>query len=277
MTPKGAIPSWASRVRAHAHDQVTDASKVSPERPGLDRADVFPCFMGCLRDYVTDLSVEEGVSLPVSALAHNPAFEGLRRLVSSDATTLCRELVDARCLEPAAGERARSTIDADMFCLLGAPFEADAQLSYLEEHGFTDGTLSEDSDTFFYEESKNIYSGFNTRSTRKYRTIINRTTVAPYLSEIHGHSFRAEVTVRGTPDPNTGMVVDLGLLERAMAEVQKTLDHKFLNRIEAIGVPTLENLSRFIWERLQHAGKLTRVSVHRDSCNESCTYFGPQG
>ncbi|HMH60537.1 MAG TPA: 6-carboxytetrahydropterin synthase, partial [Bradyrhizobium sp.] len=21
----------------------------------------------------------------------------------------------------------------------------------------------------------------------------------------------------------------------------------------------------------------TRVSVHRDSCNESCTYYGPQG
>ena len=40
--------------------------------------------------------------------------------------------------------------------------------------------------------------------------------------------------------------------------------------------PTLENLSRFIWERVAHAGKLARVSVHRDSCNESCTYYGPQ-
>jgi 6-pyruvoyltetrahydropterin/6-carboxytetrahydropterin synthase len=27
---------------------------------------------------------------------------------------------------------------------------------------------------------------------------------------------------------------------------------------------------------VQHAGRITRVSVHRDSCNESCTYFGPQ-
>ena len=30
-------------------------------------------------------------------------------------------------------------------------------------------------------------------------------------------------------------------------------------------------------ERIQHAGRLTRVSVHRDSCNESFTCFGPQG
>ena len=95
--------------------------------------------------------------------------------------------------------------------------------------------------------------------------------------EIHGHSFRAEVTIRGTPDPETGMVTDLGLLERSMADVQKTLDHKLLNKVEALGPPTLENLSRFIWERVAHAGKLARVSVHRDSCNESCTYYGPQG
>ena len=54
------------------------------------------------------------------------------------------------------------------------------------------------------------------------------------------------------------------------------LDHKFLNKIEAIGLPTLENLSRFIYERLSHVGDITKVSVHRDSCRESCTYFGPQ-
>jgi 6-pyruvoyltetrahydropterin/6-carboxytetrahydropterin synthase len=95
--------------------------------------------------------------------------------------------------------------------------------------------------------------------------------------EIHGHSFRAEVTIRGTPDPATGMVLDLGLLEQRMTDVQKMLDHKLLNRVEALGAPTLENLSRFIWERLAHAGRLTRVSVYRDSCGESCSYYGPQG
>lgn len=105
---------------------------------------------------------------------------------------------------------------------------------------------------------------------------LSGTTLGEASDEIHGHSFRAEVSVRGTPDPATGMVMDLGVLEQRMAEVQKMLDHKLLNRIEALGVPTLENLTRFIWERVQHAGQVTRVSVHRDSCNESCTYFGPQ-
>ena len=103
------------------------------------------------------------------------------------------------------------------------------------------------------------------------------TTFGAASEEIHGHSFRAEVSVRGTADPATGMVLDLGLLERSMEEVRKTLDHKLLNRIEALETPTLENLSRFIFERIQHTGKVTRVSVHRDSCNESCTYYGPEG
>lgn len=105
---------------------------------------------------------------------------------------------------------------------------------------------------------------------------LSGTTLGEASDDIHGHSFRAEVTVRGIPDPATGMVLDLGLLERRMAEVQKMLDHKLLNKIDALGMPTLENLTRFIWERVQHAGRVVRVSVHRDSCNESCTYFGPQ-
>src|ERR1700755_1473326 len=98
---------------------------------------------------------------------------------------------------------------------------------------------------------------------------LSGTTFGEISEEIHGHSFRTEVTVRGTPDPATGMVLDLGLLEQRMAEVQKALDHKLLNRIEALGLPTLENLSRFIFERLQHLGQVTKVSVHRDSCDES--------
>jgi 6-pyruvoyltetrahydropterin/6-carboxytetrahydropterin synthase len=102
------------------------------------------------------------------------------------------------------------------------------------------------------------------------------TTLGEASEEIHGHSFRAEVTIRGTADPATGMVLGLGVLENRIAEVRRMLDHKLLNKIEAIGPPTLENLSRFIWERVEHAGRVTKVRVHRDSCNESRTYYGPK-
>ena len=35
----------------------------------------------------------------------------------------------------------------------------------------------------------------------------------------HGHNYILEVTVRGAPDPATGMVIDLGQLKRLLHEV----------------------------------------------------------
>jgi 6-pyruvoyltetrahydropterin/6-carboxytetrahydropterin synthase len=103
---------------------------------------------------------------------------------------------------------------------------------------------------------------------------LSGTTLGAAGVEVHGHSFRAEVAIRGTPDPSTGMIVDLGLFEQSIADTRRALDHKLLNRVEGLGAPTLENLARFIFERVQHAGRVSRVTVFRESCQESCSYFG---
>ncbi|HWW48048.1 MAG TPA: 6-carboxytetrahydropterin synthase [Xanthobacteraceae bacterium] len=105
---------------------------------------------------------------------------------------------------------------------------------------------------------------------------LSGTSLGKMSEEIHGHSFRAEIAIRGTPDPATGMIVDLGVFERNIASIRSTLDHKFLNNVEGLEKPTLENLARFIWERVDTGGQLMRVTVFRDSCNEACTYFGPK-
>ena len=52
---------------------------------------------------------------------------------------------------------------------------------------------------------------------------LHRSIDAESSKRIHGHSYRAEVTVRGRTDPITGMVVDLGQLERAMDEARDTI------------------------------------------------------
>lgn len=95
---------------------------------------------------------------------------------------------------------------------------------------------------------------------------------------IHGHSYRAEVTVRGVPDATTGMILDLSLLEAALQSAEDGLDHRFLDEVEGLGPATMENLSRWIWEHV--AGSidgLCRVTVFRDSQGETCSYFGPAG
>ncbi|MGV2978738.1 6-pyruvoyl trahydropterin synthase family protein [Camelimonas sp. ID_303_24] len=92
---------------------------------------------------------------------------------------------------------------------------------------------------------------------------------------IHGHSYRAEVTVRGRPDPATGMIVDLTLFERAMETARDGLDHRFLDEVPDLGPATMENLALWIWRKLHPACPgLAAVTVHRDSNGEKCTYFG---
>ncbi|OJW60455.1 MAG: 6-carboxytetrahydropterin synthase QueD [Sphingomonadales bacterium 63-6] len=94
---------------------------------------------------------------------------------------------------------------------------------------------------------------------------------------IHGHSYRAEVFVRGRPDPATGMVVDLGLLQRTMEGARDALDHRFLDEINDLGPATMENLSRWIWNRLSPViGNLHKVTVYRDSSGEACSFWGEE-
>jgi len=103
---------------------------------------------------------------------------------------------------------------------------------------------------------------------------LSGTSFGAAAEEIHGHSFRAEIAIRGIPDHDKGMIVDLGALEQQIAQVRAMLDHKYLNDVEALGRPTLENLARFIFERVGAAGNVSRVTVYRDSRGEACSYFG---
>lgn len=94
---------------------------------------------------------------------------------------------------------------------------------------------------------------------------------------VHGHSFQAEVAVRGEPDPRTGFAVDFADLERACARVRAQLDHRMLNDVEELGPPSLENLCLWMWKRLSlDLPSLARITVRRDSSGQSCTYVGPQ-
>ena len=89
---------------------------------------------------------------------------------------------------------------------------------------------------------------------------------------VHGHTYHAQITVRGEPDPATGMVVDLGLLRAEIAKVREQLDHHMLNEVEGLGIPTLENLCAFIAKHLRASlPGLSAVTVARHASGDSCT------
>jgi len=71
----------------------------------------------------------------------------------------------------------------------------------------------------------------------------------------HGHDYRLEITVRGEPDPITGMIISLSDLDTLVQrEVLDPLDHRFLNEEVAEfqqSIPTTEHLVRFIYQRLE--------------------------
>jgi len=92
---------------------------------------------------------------------------------------------------------------------------------------------------------------------------------------IHGHSYRAQVTLRGPVDPISGMVADMGLVEQLVEGARKTLDHRFLDEINDLGPATMENLASWIWRKVKpECPQLVRVTVFRDSAGESCSYWG---
>src|SRR2546421_2565243 len=96
----------------------------------------------------------------------------------------------------------------------------------------------------------------------------------------HGLNYVLEVTVRGTPDPRTGMILNLTDLKQAISEhVIAWVDHKHLNYdvpwLEG-SIPTTEVLVIKFWERLTSAlpqGLLYEVKLHETE-NNIASYRG---
>ncbi|MDF1484796.1 6-carboxytetrahydropterin synthase [Ramlibacter sp. H39-3-26] len=88
---------------------------------------------------------------------------------------------------------------------------------------------------------------------------------------IHGHTYHAEVSLRGPLDPATGMVIDLGLLRERLQGVRERLDHHLLDEVPGLGAPTLENLCLFIAAALQGMQPPpARVRVWREALGDGC-------
>ena len=90
---------------------------------------------------------------------------------------------------------------------------------------------------------------------------------------IHGHSYRVEVVIQGIPNKSNGMIEDAEIIEAKFSEVKEKLNHKTLNDIDGLSIPTIENLAFFIWNELKPSlPSIVKVTVFRDSLFESCSY-----
>ena len=100
---------------------------------------------------------------------------------------------------------------------------------------------------------------------------LKREIEAESSRRIHGHTYQAEVAVRGVLDTKTGMVMDIGLIRLEVAKVRELLDHHYLDEVPDLGIPTLENLCIYIEKTMRANGlQLSRVSVWRESLGDRC-------
>jgi len=87
----------------------------------------------------------------------------------------------------------------------------------------------------------------------------------------HGHNYELEVTVSGSVDANTGMVINLREVDRIVKDlVIHDVDHRHLNRdvrwLQGC-LPTAENVAMAIWRRLD--GQLPSARLERIRLKET--------
>ncbi|MCW7538473.1 6-carboxytetrahydropterin synthase [Aquabacterium sp. A7-Y] len=108
---------------------------------------------------------------------------------------------------------------------------------------------------FYFEAAHTLERRIETESSRR----------------IHGHTYLAEVAVRGTAEPDSGMVMDLGHLRAAIARVRDALDHRFLDEVPGLGRATLEGLCGYIAAALrEEVPALAWVKVSREASGDAC-------
>ena len=98
----------------------------------------------------------------------------------------------------------------------------------------------------------------------------------------HGHNYDLYVTVKGTPDPVIGFLMDVKVLGKLIQEkICDVLDHSNLNKDDNFlpdGIlPTTENLVIYIWKELEPFMPVN-VRLHCIKLYETpkiyCEYFG---
>jgi 6-pyruvoyltetrahydropterin/6-carboxytetrahydropterin synthase len=127
----------------------------------------------------------------------------------------------------------------------------------------------------------------NMKLTRTYEFAASHRLDAPHLSREtnldlygkcnnpagHGHNYILEVTVEGSPDPQSGMICDLGAIDEVVnREVVDRYDHKHLNEDlpEFAGIiPSSEIVVQEIYQRLNGKlpAKLERVRLWETARN----------
>jgi 6-pyruvoyltetrahydropterin/6-carboxytetrahydropterin synthase len=90
--------------------------------------------------------------------------------------------------------------------------------------------------------------------------------------ELHGHTWKVQVTVAGNELDKIGMLFDFKELKKVLSDILKRYDHAFLNKVFYFS-PTAENIAKNIFQEFKKKNNLVRkISVWESptSCASYC-------
>lgn len=67
---------------------------------------------------------------------------------------------------------------------------------------------------------------------------------------MHGHTYEVELVLEGSVNPTSGMIIDYAEIAKAWEVVHAALDHRYLNDVAGLEIPTTENLAPWIMKKL---------------------------
>ena len=92
--------------------------------------------------------------------------------------------------------------------------------------------------------------------------------------EMHGHTYRVRIYIKGQPDPAFGWVIDFKEMKNKISAVIDEVDHKTLNHVPGLENPTAENITVWLWQKLkpQFPG-LSRIELN-ETASAGVVYSG---
>ena len=93
---------------------------------------------------------------------------------------------------------------------------------------------------------------------------------------LHGHTFRVEIHVSDTLDPDKQWVIDFAEIKQICSPVIEQLDHTYLNDIQGLENPTSEMIAQWIWEKIQPKLPILTKVIVQESPESGALYKGEQ-
>jgi 6-pyruvoyltetrahydropterin/6-carboxytetrahydropterin synthase len=85
---------------------------------------------------------------------------------------------------------------------------------------------------------------------------------------------RSKFRSKGEVDPTVGWIYDHANISAAMKPLLKILDHSYINDIEGLENPTIENMAEWFWKKLEPlCPGLCEIVVH-ETPTARCIYRG---